>query len=253
MNFLPVSFMVLILALCSYWTWRYIGHAVLCLMRPIGLGKTLSEAVLLVRPTLSFLPSGLSAAPEAEPWHMLLPVLARTLWLVTTECCILRVCCVFVSPGGCCHLCRVERWHQGWWGHLFCVSVPRCSSRSLAFFFFSFGSSRTSAYRFPCLPSALLFFLPSKCFFLGLFFFGSSRTSAYRLPCLPRALLSSSPRSTSWAFFASFVRWLLLPFSMCALALPASVLRLARSLFPMGCSCSRWIDVVLLRSLRAGA
>ena len=130
--------MVLILALCSYWTWRYIGHAVLCLMRPIGLGKTLSEAVLLVRPTLSFLPSGLSAAPEAEPWHMLLPVLARTLWLVTTECCILRVCCVFVSPGGCCHLCRVERWHQGWWGHLFCVSVPRCSSRSLAFFFFFF-------------------------------------------------------------------------------------------------------------------
>ena len=164
--------MVLILALCSYWTWRYIGHAVLCLMRPIGLGKTLSEAVLLVRPTLSFLPSGLSAAPEAEPWHMLLPVLARTLWLVTTECCILRVCCVFVSPGGCCHLCRVERWHQGWWGHLFCVSVPRCSSRSLAFFFFFF------FWEFPNLrlpfsvpPERTALFPPLEVLLPGAFFF----------------------------------------------------------------------------------
>ena len=64
-------------------------------MRPIGLGKTLSEAVLLVRPTLSFLPSGLSAAPEAEPWHMLLPVLARTLWLdnrVLYLACLLCFC-----------------------------------------------------------------------------------------------------------------------------------------------------------------
>ena len=142
----------------------------------------------------------------------------------------LRVRQFYHPSRGCCHLCRVGMVEPGdVGGHLYCASVFRCSCLPLAFFFFSW-SSRISV-------TCFLSYLPGH--------------SAVCLPsALPFFFLSPSEVASLGGFFFFF--WQSGPV-IGALALLASVSRLSRLLLPMVCSCSRWIDVVLLRSLRAGA
>ena len=142
----------------------------------------------------------------------------------------LRVRQFYHPSRGCCHLCRVGMVEPGdVGGHLYCASVFRCSCLPLAFFFFFM--------EFPNLRY-LLFVVPPGSF--------------CRVPpeCTAFFFLSPSEVASLGGFFFFF--WQSGPV-IGALALLASVSRLSRLLLPMVCSCSRWIDVVLPRSLRAGA
>lgn len=237
-NFLPVSFMVKIFALCSYWTWRYI------LTRcPVSaetyrtLRKTFLEAVLLVRPTLVSAPRVFRQCLKLRlsPRFLLFPVLA-----CVCSCCWAacgnRVLCLCVSgsftipPVVVVTCAGWEWWSQGTLGDTYTALVySGAPAYRWLFFFF-----------FPGVPESPL---PAFC-----------RTSRVILPCASRVhclfFLSPSEVASLGGFFFFF--WQSGPV-IGALALLASVSRLSRLLLPMVCSCSRWIDVVLLRSLRAGA
>lgn len=145
-NFLPVSFMVKIFALCSYWTWRYI------LTRcPVSaetyrtLRKTFLEAVLLVRPTLVSAPRVFRQCLKLRlsPRFLLFPVLA-----CVCSCCWAacgnRVLCLCVSgsftipPVVVVTCAGWEWWSQGTLGDTYTALVYSGAPayRWLFFFFF---------------------------------------------------------------------------------------------------------------------